>query len=65
MTPVQLNEPFQLVSVPVGEPSTTAPLKLAVTFLLAFIVTETGLVVPLADPLQFEKVYEPVGAAVN
>ncbi len=52
LSPVQLKVLSQLVNVPVGAISTVVALKLAVTLLFPSIVTETGLVVPLAAPLQ-------------
>ena len=45
-----------MVNVPEGAPRTMpAALKFAVTLLFPSIVTVTGLLVPLASPLQFEK----------
>ena len=63
--PVQLKVLFQLTSAPFGATKTGVALKLAVTDLLAFMVTETGLVDPLASPLQLLKIKPAFGAAVN
>ena len=50
--PLQLKVLSQLLSVPAGATSTTLARKLAVTLLFPLIVTEIGLLLPLAPPLQ-------------